>query len=88
MGESVDKVKKLVRAGSSIPGAIKESLGESIRAIALKHGRNYNNFADVVNGKRAPTDRDVAALIAELGGTEQEWKELLHEAGRPIAEVG
>lgn len=84
----MDKVKKLMAAGSSIPGAIRECLPGSVRAIALRHGRNYNNFADAINGKRAPTDADVAALIAELGGSEREWKELLHEAGRPVEEVG
>ena len=84
METAVEKVKRLVEAGSSIPGAIKECLPGSVRAIALKHGRNYSNFVDVLNGRRAPTDADVAVLIAELQGTDLEWRELLHEAARPV----
>lgn len=81
----MEKVKKLVRAGSSIPGAIRECLPGSLRQLAMKHGRNYRNLAGAMSGKKAPTDAEVAFFIAELGGTDQEWRELLHEAGRPVA---
>lgn len=83
----MEKIKKLVRAGSSIPGAIRECLPQSARAVALKYGRPYTNFSAVIIGKRAPTDADIAVLIAELGGTETEWRELLHEAARPTVRV-
>jgi len=84
----MDKVRRLIEAGASIPTAIKEALGASPAEIALKHGRARTNFSATINGKRAPSPGDIAALIAELGGTEMEWRELLHEAGRPVAKVG
>ena len=86
----MDKVKRLIKAGASISGAVREALtqnGLTISRFADKHGRNRQNMSAVIAGSRAPTDGDVAALISELGGTEVEWKALLHEAGRPIAAV-
>jgi hypothetical protein len=82
----MEKIKKLVRAGSTIPGAIREVLsqnGLSLAAFADKHERNRQNISTVISGTRAPAPDDVKALILELGGTEIEWRELLHEAGRP-----
>lgn len=81
-------IKRLVEAGSTISGAIKEILSQrelSISAFAKKYERNPNNMINVIGGARAPSPGDVEALIAELGGTEIEWRELLHEAGRPTA---
>lgn len=86
----MDKVKKLVTAGASIPGAIREALdqnGLSIAAFAEKYDRPRTNLTSVLNGTRAPNDDDVAALISELGGAADEWRELLHEAGRPAAKA-
>lgn len=84
----MDKVRRLIKAGSSIPTAITESLGMSIAELAMKYNRSPANLSRVIRGKRWPTMDDVAALISELGGTEMEWRELLHEAGRPVAKVG
>lgn len=84
----MNKVKGLIGAGSSIPSAIKESLPGTVRAFALAHGLNYTAVSDSINGNRAPTSAIVESLIAELGGTDQGWRELLHEAGRPVAKVG
>jgi hypothetical protein len=82
----MDKIKKLVRAGSTIPGAIREVLSQkelSLAAFCDKHERNRQNMSMIIAGGRAPAQADVDALIAELGGTDAEWRELLHEAGRP-----
>jgi hypothetical protein len=83
---TVEKIKRLIKAGSTIPGAIKEVLsqnGLSVAAFAKKHERNPNNMNSVITGTRAPAAGDVEALIAELGGTDIEWRQLLHDAGRP-----
>lgn len=84
----MDKIKKLVRAGSTIPGAIREVLSQldlSLASFSDKHERNRQNMSMVISGSRAPAQADVDALIKEMGGTETEWRELLHEAGRPAA---
>lgn len=83
------KIKELVRAGSSIPGAIREVLSQkdlSIAAFCDKYDRNRQNMSMVIAGSRSPAPADVDALVAELGGTDIEWRQLLHEAGRPAAE--
>jgi plasmid maintenance system antidote protein VapI len=84
----MDKVRRLIKAGASISTAITESLGMSVTEFAIKHNRPRVNMSQVVRGKRWPTADDIEALIAELGGSEMEWRELLHEAGRPVAKVG
>jgi hypothetical protein len=84
----VENIKRLVEAGSTISGAIKEVLAQrelSISAFAKKYARNPNNMTSAICGTRAPSPGDVDALIAELGGTDFEWRELLHEAGKPTA---
>lgn len=81
----MDKVRRLITAGATIPEAIKVALKMSIAEFSLKHGRNRVSTAAVIRGALAPNAADIAALQAELGGTEQEWRELLHEAGRPVA---
>lgn len=82
------KIKELVRAGSSIPGAIREVLSQndlSIAAFCDKYDRNRQNMSMVFGGTRGPAQGDVDALISELGGTDLEWREMLHEAGRPTS---
>jgi plasmid maintenance system antidote protein VapI len=82
----MDKVKKLVDAGATISGAIREVLsqnGLSITAFADKYERNRPNMTSVIAGSKAPTEDDIKALVAELGGEPEEWKVLLFEAGRP-----
>jgi hypothetical protein len=81
------KIKELVRAGSTISGAIREVLsqnGLSTAAFCDKYGRNRQNMSAIFGGTRAPVQADVDALIEELGGTDAEWREMLHEAGRPV----
>ena len=84
----MEKVKRLVKAGSTVSGAIKELLSQSgltVSAFSDKYARNRSNMNQVVMGTRAPTDADLEAFVAEFGGTAGDWRELLHEAGRPTA---
>lgn len=79
----MEKVKKLIDLGVSIPNAIKEALGMPISAFAERYDIPATVASDVINGGRRPTEKHVNALIAELGGTEDEWRELLWLAGKP-----
>jgi plasmid maintenance system antidote protein VapI len=83
----MEKVKKLVDAGSSIPTAIKEALSQvglpTVAAFAEKHDLARASVANHVNGTVKATDDTVAALVAELGGTTEEWRELLWLAAKP-----
>jgi len=81
------KVKKMIDAGTSIPTAIKEALAQeglpTIDAFASKHGLIRAAVSNQVNGNVRPTDATITALIAELGGTPDEWRELLWLAAKP-----
>jgi plasmid maintenance system antidote protein VapI len=85
----MEKVKKMVRAGSSIPTAIKEALSQagctSVAAFAEKHGLVRASVANHINGTVRATDDTIAALVEELGGTPDEWRELLWLAAKPTA---
>ncbi len=85
----MEKVKKLVRAGASIPTAIKEALSQagvpSVAAFAEKHDLVRASVANHINGTVRATDDTIAALVAELGGTPDEWRELLWMASKPTA---
>lgn len=86
----MDKVKKLVAAGATIPGAIREALtqnGLTVAGFAEKYRRPRTNLTSVLSGTRAPNDADLDALIAELGGTADEWRKMLHDAGDPEARL-
>jgi plasmid maintenance system antidote protein VapI len=78
----MDKVKRAIQAGVSPSTAIKDALGMPVTAFAAKHGQPRGTTAEVINGMRAPTAGVLAALIAELGGTEAEWRALLYQAAR------
>ncbi len=83
------KVKRLIEAGASISDAIVVALRNegfpTITAFAEKYERDRSNMTHVINATRPPSDADVEALISVFGGTEIEWRELLHEAARPTA---
>lgn len=81
----MDKVKKLVEAGASIPMAIKDCLSLPVGEFADKYDIPRPTMSDAINGARRPTEQVVAALITELGGTEPEWRELLWLAGKPVS---
>lgn len=83
----MEKVKKLVEAGASIPAAIKEGLAQAgcptIADFAAKHGLVRASVANHINGTVRATDDTVAALVAELGGDPDDWRELLWLAAKP-----
>lgn len=87
----MDKVKRLVEAGATISGAITDVLVQqgfpTISAFANKYDRDRSTMGNVIAGRRTPSAADLDALISELGGTESEWRELLHEAGKPVPAV-
>jgi len=74
----VEKVKRLIAAGLSPEKAIRGALDIPVTEFADKHGRARTQTNDVLLGRRAPNDDDIAALRKELGGTEREWRELLY----------
>ncbi len=83
----MEKVKKMVEAGVSIPTAIKDALSQqglsTIEAFASKHGLIRAVVSNQINANVRPSDSTIAALIAELGGTPGEWRELLWLAAKP-----
>lgn len=79
----MDKVKQMVAAGVSIPTAIREALGASLSDVADRRGVDRVRLSEAINGIRRPTAQVAAALVAELGGTEFEWRELLWLAAKP-----
>jgi hypothetical protein len=79
-------VQRFRELGLGIPSAVKAGLdasGLSVAAFALKHQLRRQHVSRAINGQEAPVDRLVDALVAELGGAHDEWRALLHEAGRP-----
>jgi hypothetical protein len=79
----VDKVKRLMEAGADIPTAIKTALGMQLIVFADKYEIPRTSANEAINGVRRPSRKVIDALIAELGGTELEWRYLLWEAARP-----
>lgn len=77
------KVKELMAAGLSITDAIKHSLGMTLKEFADKYSLAPASVSNHLNAVVRPTDATIAALVAELGGTENEWRELLWQAMRP-----
>lgn len=77
----MEKVKRLVEAGARLSTAVQEALAPRTYAqVALERGVNRSNLISALNGGRAATDREVEALVAELGGTPEEWRLLLADA--------
>lgn len=77
----MDKVKALVAAGASLANAVRDALGDrSIAQVALERGVSRQNLTSALNGARVPTEREIEALIAELGGSPDEWRQLFADA--------
>jgi hypothetical protein len=79
-------VKQSVAQGVEIPKAIRGALllhGLDIGGFADKYALMRQNTSQAINGTMRASDAMVAGLIAELGGTEAEWRELLWLAGKP-----
>lgn len=79
------KVKKLVEAGASPSMAIKESLGMPVSDFAAKYNLPRGSVSNHLNGSVRATDDTINALVAELGGTPDEWRELLWLASKPAS---
>lgn len=79
----MEQVKKLIAAGASITGAIKEALGMNVSEFAEKYQLSRATTAHHLNATMRPTEATVNALVAELGGTPDEWRELLWLAADP-----
>jgi hypothetical protein len=83
MAGLMDKVKQMVEAGVSIPTAIKEALGISVSEFAAKHGLVRSTAAGQINGLVRADEKIATALSTEVGGTVDEWLDLLWHATRP-----
>jgi hypothetical protein len=79
----MERVKKLIDAGLAIPAAIKAALAMPLTEFAEKYGLPHSSLVNHVNAIVRPSDDTIAALVAELGGTENEWRELLWQAMKP-----
>lgn len=76
----MDRVKQMIDAGVRVGTAIRECLPMSIAALAAKHGLPRTSTNEAFNGARLATPAQIAALVAELGGDEDEWRDLLRQA--------
>jgi predicted ArsR family transcriptional regulator len=89
--QSIAEVRQMIDAGVSIQTAIKEALSKnglgSITAFAEAHQLNPSAVRNHLGGLVRATDETVAALMAELGGTADEWRELLWMAAKPAVSV-
>lgn len=79
----MEQVKKLIEAGLPIPAAIKHALKMPLTEFAEKYGLSHTAVVNHVNAIVRPSDETITALAAELGGTENEWRELLWQAMKP-----
>lgn len=82
----MEKVKKMVDAGTSIPAAIRQALtdaGLTVSQFAEKYELNRSAISNHINGNVRATPDTIAALVSELGGTPEDWAELLWIAAKP-----
>ena len=77
----MDKVKALLAAGATLSEAVRSTLGDrSLAKVAFERGVNRSNLSAALTGARVPSEREIDALIAELGGTADEWRQLFADA--------
>jgi hypothetical protein len=79
----MEKVKRLIEAGLPIPAAIKAAMGMPLSEFADKYALPAGSVTNHVNAIVRASDATIAALVAEFGGTENEWRELLWQAMKP-----
>ena len=86
----MDEVKRMVAAGVRIPAAVREALARnglhSVSDFAKKYQLSRASAANHINGIVRATDETLGALSQELGGTPDEWAELLWLAAKPQAQ--
>jgi plasmid maintenance system antidote protein VapI len=81
----MERVKQMVEAGVRVGTAIREALAEldtplTMSSIAAKYSLPRSSTNEAYNGLRQATPAQVDALVAELGGTPEEWRDLLKQA--------
>lgn len=77
----MEKVQKLIEAGASLSGAVREAIRpRSIASFAEDYGLSRQNLQGALGGRRTVGDAEVAALIDALGGTVPAWRQLFAEA--------
>ena len=79
----MDKVKQLIEAGAPVAGAIKIALAMPLSEFADKYKIPRTSVANHVNSNVKASDATITALVSELGGTREEWSELLWQAMKP-----
>jgi hypothetical protein len=87
----MEKVREFMRQGMKPTEAIKAALKSADRKrealkvyeFAQKYQLSQKELSSVIGGKKYPQPKIIMALIAEFGGTEAEWRELLWVAGKP-----
>jgi hypothetical protein len=77
----MDKVKALLEAGATLSEAVRSALaGRSLAQVALERGVNRSNLISALNGARTPTASEINALITEIGGDAQSWRQAFADA--------
>lgn len=77
----MDKVKNLMAAGAPLADAVRIALGDrSIPTIAIERNLNRSTLSNALSGGRAPTVEEIEAMVSELGGTFDEWREAFANA--------
>jgi hypothetical protein len=79
----------MIESGVTIPTAIKQCLAKngfaSTAAFATGYELNASSTRNHLSGLVRATDDTIDALVAELRGKPDEWRELLWLAGRPTS---
>ncbi len=88
--QTFEDIQRVIAAGVGITTAIREAIHQvsgsaSLGAFALRYGIPRAHLSKAINGTEQPTAKLVGVLMLVFGGTEAEWRTLLHEAGRPAA---
>jgi hypothetical protein len=86
----IAKVRQLVDAGAPVGDAIRITLGGSVPKWAGRKGLHRTPASMTITGRRVPPDSAVlAALVEDLGCTEEEVRELLGRATQQaVSEAG
>jgi hypothetical protein len=81
--DKVKEVRALVATGRTIPEAIKRVLDMPVVAFCDKYGIPRGTGSNHLNATVRASEATITALVTELGGSPEEWSELLWEAMRP-----